>query len=309
MHPRLFNLDLFGRQLAVSSYGLLVAVGVMMGIYLGYRNARRIGLRTDDFLDLCFWGLIAALLGSRLMFVLTNLDRFRPNPWRVFHFWEGGLVFYGGVVAACATGLFFLWRRKLPFMRSGDVIAPVLALGHAFGRLGCFMAGCCWGKSCPTTAGVQFPKESVVFQNLVGRGDLNPALATSTPPLHPVQLYESAGEIAIFATLLWIATRKRFDGMVFFSYLFLYACLRSITELFRGDAARRFLFELPIPAVSRLLGLPPEEPLILSTSQFVSLLMSAISIAGLIWLNRRAQAALANGANAAPSLPAPDADP
>jgi len=296
MHPRLFTIDLFGHSLAVSTYGLLVATGVMGGIYIGYRNAKRVGLRTDDFLDLTFWGLVVALAGSRLMFVLTNLDRYRQNPWKVFAIWEGGLVFYGGVIGACALGLYLMWRRKLPFLRSGDVIAPVLSIGHAFGRMGCYMAGCCWGKACPKPLGVQFGDQSVVYENLVARREIDPAVSLTTAPLHPVQLYEVVGEIVIFGVLLHLASRKRFDGMVFFSYLALYALLRSVTEMFRGDAVRRYLFELPIDPLARLLRLPPGEPLILSTSQFVSLLSATVAVAGLVWLKRRADAA-------APSTP------
>ncbi len=295
MHPRLFEFDAFGRQLTVSTYGTLVAVGVMLGIYLGYRNARRVGLRTDDFLDLCFWGLIAALLGSRLLFAATNWERFRGQPLRVLAIWEGGLVFYGGVIAACATGLYFMWRRKLPFLRAGDVIAPVLSLGHAFGRLGCYFAGCCWGKRCDAAVAVRFPADSVVFDNLVARRELDPRLAEVTPPLHPVQLYEAAGELAIFAALIWLAVRKRFDGMVFFVYLSLYAVLRLVTELFRGDAERRFLFEASLPVVADALGLPANEPLLLSTSQFLSLLLLAAGVTALIGLHRRAVAVRATG--------------
>ena len=111
---------------------------------------------------------------------------------------------------------------------------------------------------------------------------------TTTPPLHPVQLYEAAGELAIFATLLWLATRKRFDGMVFFVYLLLYGVLRLVTELFRGDAERRYLAEIPLPGLARLLGLPPAEPLFLSTSQFLSLWIIAGAAFALFYLRRRA---------------------
>jgi phosphatidylglycerol:prolipoprotein diacylglycerol transferase len=295
MHPRLIEFDAFGRQLTISTYGTLVALGVMLGIYLGYRNARRVGLPTDDFLDLCFWGLIAALLGSRLLFVVTNWDRFRGDPLRALALWEGGLVFYGGVIAACATGLYFMWRRKLPFLRSGDVIAPVLSLGHAFGRLGCHFAGCCWGKRCDLVTAVSFPADSVAFDNMVARREIDPRLAEVTPPLHPVQLYEAGGELVIFSVLLWLGTRKRFDGMVFFVYLSAYAVLRLCTELFRGDAERRFLFEASLPALADVLGLPPHEPLLLSTSQFLSLLLLAGGVAALIWLHRRAKQARESG--------------
>ncbi len=289
MHPRLFTIELPGHQLAVSTYGLLVAIGVMGGIYLGYRNAKRVGIRPDDYLDLTFWGLVVALACSRAMFVLTNLDRFRGDYLKVFAIWEGGLVFYGGVIGAVAFGLLMMWRRKLPFLRSGDVIAPVLSIGHAFGRLGCFMAGCCWGKACPRPLGVQFGRHSVVYENLAASGGIHPPGSLVTQPLHPVQLYEALGEIVIFGVLLHLANRKRFDGMVFFSYLVLYAALRSMTELFRGDAARRYIFELPIPALARLLHLPPGEPLLLSTSQLVSMVSAALALGGLLWLGRRAR--------------------
>lgn len=303
MHPRLFDIDLFGRQLTVSSYGTLVAFGIMLGIYLGYRNARRIGLPTDDFLDLCFFGLIAALIGSRLFFVLTNWDRFRADPWRAFALWEGGLVFYGGVLSACAVGLVFLWRRKLPFLRSGDVIAPVLSLGHAFGRLGCHFAGCCWGKVCGTPPGLRFPSDSVAYQNLVASGQLDPHLTHSTPPLHPVQLYEAGGELLIFTSLLWLGARKRFDGQIFFVYLLLYGVLRFFTELFRGDAERRFLAEVTLPALSRLLGLSPSEPLLFSTSQFLSLFIVAGAALALLLLGRRARAAHSRAESSEPPKP------
>ncbi|MDY0003494.1 MAG: prolipoprotein diacylglyceryl transferase [Polyangia bacterium] len=291
MHPRLFDIDIFGRQLTVSTYGTLVAFGIMLGIYLGYRQARRVGLPTDDFLDLCFFGLIAALLGSRLLFVLTNWDRFRGDPWRSFAIWEGGLVFYGGVLSACAVGLYFMWRRKLPFLGSGDVIAPVLSLGHAFGRLGCHFAGCCWGKACPSPPGVRFPRESVAYENMAASGKLDPNLAQATPPLHPVQLYEAGGELLIFAVLVWLGRRKRFDGQVFFVYLLLYGVLRLVTELFRGDAERRFLVELSLPGLGRLLGLGPAEPIFFSTSQFLSLVIIGGAAAALILLGRRARRA------------------
>lgn len=301
MHPRLIELDLVGRQITISTYGTLVATGVMLGIYLGYRTARRVGLPTDDFLDLCFWGLIAALLGSRLLFVLTNWGRFRGHLSRVWALWEGGLVFYGGVIAASLTGLYFLWRRKLPFLKSGDVIAPVLSLGHAFGRFGCFSAGCCWGKTCAGPLAVRFPPDSVAFDNMVARNQINPVISHATPPLHPVQLYEAFGELAIFLTLIWVSKRKRFDGMVFFLYLCLYAVLRFITELYRGDPERRYLISVPVPGLARVLGTPPGDPLVLSTSQGISIVLLALAVGALVWLSRRARRLASPAETSAPA--------
>jgi len=287
MHPRLFEIP-FGSSPTVSTYGLLVAVGIMLGIGLGYRQARRLGIRPDDYLDLSLFGIVAALLGSRLMFVLTNRDRFAAQPWRALYLWEGGLVFYGGVVAALLTGLYFTWRRGLPYLRTADVYAPVLSLGHAFGRMGCHFAGCCWGKACAGSGGVRFPAESLAYEEMVGRGEAVDAVARTTLPLFPVQLYEAGGELLIFGLLMWRSAGKRFDGAVICTYLFLYGLLRLVTELFRGDAARRFLVEWQTPGLARALGLPPGEPLFLSTSQFVALLMVAGAAAGYVYLARRA---------------------
>ncbi len=157
-------------------------------------------------MDLAFWMIVAGLVGSRLTYGLVNAPAFwractdGPGPrWHdctaVLRLWEGGLVFYGGVAAAALAALIFARRQGWSFGQVGDVGAPALAIGHAFGRLGCFAAGCCFGKETASRLGVSFPRGSVAFDVLSRAGEV-PFGAGETPPLHPTQLYEAAGEAA-----------------------------------------------------------------------------------------------------------------
>ena len=145
-------------------------------------------------------------------------------------------MFYGGLAGAILFARWWLPRQKLHFWRIADVLAPSIALGHFIGRVGCFLAGCCFGRE-STSLGVRFPPESVAFQQLVSEGRLD-AAAPSTPPLSAVQLYEAAGELALFVTLSWLLPRKRWHGQVIVVYLGAYAVLRGLLELLRGDAIR-----------------------------------------------------------------------
>ncbi len=233
----------------------------MIAIYLGARQAARIGEDPEPVRDLCFWLLVSSMIGSRLLFVATNLPSFARSCsqaasegplahalWgctRALHLWEGGLVFFGGLFAATATAWWFTHRRRMSFARTADVLAPSIAIGHFFGRLGCFAAGCCWGKPASGPLAMRFPHDSLVFQQYVLDG-LIARSSDVTPALHPVQLYEAAGELALFAGLTWFARRKRYDGQVLVAYLFGYSVLRFVVEIFRGDAGRKFL----VPGVS-----------------------------------------------------------
>jgi phosphatidylglycerol---prolipoprotein diacylglyceryl transferase len=198
--------------------------------------------------------LVSALVGSRVYFVAVNWAAyFGPDTWllqtrlgripRILAVWEGGLVFYGGFMAAAATTWFYLRRHGLRFLPYADTAIPSVALGHFFGRLGCFSAGCCWGSTADSHLPwlVRFPPESLAYQSLAGR--IQPALflepnRLTTLPLHPVQLYEALGELAIFAVLVLFRRHKRFDGQILAMWLGLYAFLRTGVELFRGDVER-----------------------------------------------------------------------
>jgi phosphatidylglycerol:prolipoprotein diacylglycerol transferase len=304
MRPVLVTLHVGAREIGVHTYGLAIAAGLAAGIALAVREARRRGLDVGRVLDFAFWGTVVGLLGSRVTYALVNAGDFTraclhgsggsrgvlevlSDCTRLLHVWEGGLVFYGGVAATAVVAVNFARRERWSFWVLGDVFAPGLALGHALGRLGCFAAGCCFGKASGPW-GVAFPEGSVAFDELGSLGLLSPG-ASFTPPLHPTQLYEAGGELAIFACLLALRPRLRArPGALLLVYGALYAVLRFIVELFRGDVARRYVVELVTPRLAAWLGVPPREPVLLSVGQLVSLaLLAACAIAA---LRRRAAA-------------------
>jgi phosphatidylglycerol---prolipoprotein diacylglyceryl transferase len=311
MKPTLLALRLGDTLLAVPSYGVAVTLGVAIAIVLAARQAPRADLDRGQILDLSFWLLIAGLGGSRLLFVLLNAGEFaglcagsgEPRGFgqvlsacaAPLRLWDGGLVFYGGGLAAALVAWRFGRRRGWRFAVVGDVYAPGLALGHAVGRLGCFFAGCCFGKTCLTGGApcVRFPAGSVAYDHLQGHMQAaGGAAAGHTPALHPTQLYEAAALLVLFFVLTWFARRKRFHGQVLLLYVAGYALLRLPLELYRGDVNRRFLFEATFPSLARALGLPAAEPLLLSTSQLVSLLLlvaAAGAAAAVVWRRRGRQ--------------------
>jgi phosphatidylglycerol:prolipoprotein diacylglycerol transferase len=268
LRPVLFNIHGYG----LHTYGVAIAAAFLVAIFVGTRTAERTGEDPDKVRDLCFWLLVSSLVGARLLFIVTNIPdyvqlcREQHDCWRALRVWEGGLVFYGGFFGALAVGVWYMRRRKMPFWRTADLLAPSVALGHFFGRLGCFAAGCCWGAEAHVPWAAQFPPDSLVFQDYVARGAL-PATAAATPPLHPVQLYEAFGDLTLFFALYVLGRRKRWDGQVLVAYLVGYAALRFTVELFRGDAARKFVFAS------------------VSTSQAIAL--CAVLLALALWLVRR----------------------
>jgi phosphatidylglycerol:prolipoprotein diacylglycerol transferase len=307
VRPVLVSFSFGGATISLPSYGFAIALGIAAGLVVTGRATRRTGLPRDRVMDLAFWGLGAGLVGARLLYVLLDAGAFArlcadgtgaartlgaalrdcAAPLRI---WDGGLVFYGGALGAAAFAAVFARRQGWRLAAVGDTFAPGLALGHALGRLGCLAAGCCYGKVCAGggAACLVFSRGSVAHGELAARRLLAPG-ADGTPPLHATQLYEAAGELLIFGLLVLVGRRERRPGAVALAYCGAYAALRFALELFRGDAARRFVAELPLPGVARALGLPPGEPLLLSTSQAVSLLLLALVAGALV--RRRLRAA------------------
>jgi phosphatidylglycerol:prolipoprotein diacylglycerol transferase len=240
-------------SLPLHSYGLLIATAFVVGIWLAQREGRRQGQDPERIADLSFWILVAALVGSRVYFILVNwADYFGPGAYVVTRFgriprllalWEGGLVFYGGFIAAALTAWLYLRRHGMPFLPYADTLIPSVALGHFLGRLGCFAAGCCWGRPCDAGLpwGARFPPESLAYQSFEMREGGARFLAHDhlTVPLHPTQLYEAGGELLLFALLvLWVRPQKRFHGQALAFWLMAYAVLRTTVETFRGDVER-----------------------------------------------------------------------
>jgi phosphatidylglycerol:prolipoprotein diacylglycerol transferase len=219
MYPILYKLG----PINLYAYGFFLALGFLSAILVGGLEARRLGLPVGRFYDLCFYIILAALIGSRLLFVIVDPGPFIQKPWKIFALWEGGLVFHGGLILALVTAFFFMRRYDMPWRTTLDALAVGMPLGLAFGRLGCFMAGCCFGK--PTDL-----PWAVVFTN-------PESLCPIREPLHPAQLYESILSLGIFGVVLWLRKRKRFEGQVFFTYLFLAGLVRFVVEFFRAPTS------------------------------------------------------------------------
>ena len=217
MHPILAEIG----GLKIHSYGAFVAAGFLAAIWVAAGEVRRKGQDPETFYDMAFWIVVAAVAGARLFHVLVYWPYYAADPREIYRLWNGGLVFYGGLLAAGAASVAFLRRRRLPFLPVADAAALGIPLGLAFGRIGCTLAGCCYGK--PTTV-----PWAIVFSDPA-------SLAPLHIPLHPTQPYESLAGLAIFGILF--ATRDRFvtPGMRFWTMLVLYGVARSLLEIFRDD--------------------------------------------------------------------------
>lgn len=253
MHP--IALD-FG-PLKIHWYGILIAIGFLAGVWTAGKRGLRHGLDPQRISDLAMWILVGAIIGARALHVVSYWEtEFKGRPLlEIFKIQNGGLVFYGGLIGAAIAGTFYVKWKKLPFHKTADALAPSIALGSVFGRIGCLMTGCCYGRACDLPWAIRFPEG-------------NP-MHPPTFPVHPTQLYDSFANLLLYLGLAWLYRRKKFDGQVFAAFLIGYAILRSIVEIFRGD----------YQAGEIRAGLTP--------GQFVSLGIAAIGIALLVLLPRQ----------------------
>ncbi len=217
MHPVLFK---FG-QLTIHTYGFFIALAALAGMFVARFEAKRLDLDPDKVVDACFYVVVAAIVGSRLLYVITNIEFFISAPLEVFKIWNGGLVFYGGFIGSALTLIAYLKIYHLPLGKMADISALALPLGHALGRIGCFFAGCCYGKICHYPWGITFKNPD--------------SLAPLFVQLHPTQLYSSASNFLIFLMIFALRRFKKYDGQLFWIYLAFYGINRSVIEVFRGD--------------------------------------------------------------------------
>jgi phosphatidylglycerol:prolipoprotein diacylglycerol transferase len=231
MHPDLLTLG----PLTLHTYGLLVALGMVLAAFFARRDAAGLGVSSEVFWDLALWIILGGLLGARIAYILVSWHEFARDWMGIFRIWDGGLVFYGGFIGGVLGGGWFIRRRKLPFWKLADVVAPFIALAHTFGRLGCFFAGCCYGR--------EDAHWGVVF----------PALGDAIPRL-PTQLYEAAFNAVLFVFLFWRRKSPRPAGRLFWLYIGLYAAWRFSVEFLRGDEIRGTVF-WPWMHTSQLLAL------------------------------------------------------
>lgn len=225
--------------ISVHWYGVLLAIGFLAGLWTASRRARLNQIPSGKILDSGTWIIVGAVVGARILYVVSYWDRlfvsprFPGAPWtEIFMVQRGGLVFYGGLLGAIASGVIFTWRNKIPLWKFGDTMAPSVALGYVPGRLGCLMNGCCYGYPTAMPWAMHFPQD----HETQGLG------------VHPTQIYDSLLNLLLYLFLAWLYRRKKFDGQVFAVYLICYSLTRSFVETFRGDYPVRYLGGVATPA-------------------------------------------------------------
>lgn len=230
MHPYLFDWVVNGHHLRPPSYGVFLALAFSAAYFESLRRAAVLEEETRHIENLFLLIVLGSVIGSRLFHVVfEEFDYYSKHPMKVFAVWEGGYTFYGAMLMSLLCVFLYARARKLPYLQFVDIAASGTALGLFFGRIGCFLAGCCWGR--PTTV-----PWGVVFSN--------PEAFTNDhhTPLHPTQLYESLGSLAIFVYLTWRFRKREYVGQIFFHGLILYSILRFLIEFFRGDDYRGYVF-------------------------------------------------------------------
>ena len=253
MYPRLFEAG----PITVYTYGVLLAAAYLLGLQLARVRARARGLDANRVLDLGIYIIISALIGAKLLLLITDFRAFTSNPRELLTLARSGGVFYGGLILAVTVALIYIRKVGLPFWTTTDVFAPGIALGHVVGRFGCLFAGCCYGK--PTTL-----PWGITFTDPFAAANVGTPLGV---PLHPTQIYEAGAELLILGVLLWTERKGRpFAGRTFWLYMLLYAISRFVIEMFRDD---------PRGTVGMF-----------STSQFISIILAPLAVIMLVYLRR-----------------------
>ena len=244
------KIDLFSiGPLTVHGYGLMIGIGVLCCIFMGMKRAKKNGLSEDAVIDIAIWGLLAGFLGAKLLYVIVEWKRFLADPLSVLG--SEGFVVYGGIIAGVLAAIIYCKRKKLVFLEYFDLCSASIALAQGFGRIGCFLAGCCYGRETTSSLGVVFPEGS---------------LAPAGVKVLPTQLFSSAGDFGIMFVLLWHYHHRKKVGDTGFLYMLLCGIGRFGIEFLRNDNRG--------------------EVGIFSTSQFISLFIIAAAILLFFWRNR-----------------------
>ncbi len=221
MHPILFKFQ----GLTIYAYGFCVALAVTLALVISIQLAPRKHLSPSTAVDLLFISFVSGITGARLFYVMQHLEAYRAHWISIFWIQEGGLVWYGGFIFAVLAGVIYCRRHRLSVLRWTDFFAPLLSLAHGIGRIGCFLNGCCYGRTTNLFFGMRFSEDRILR--------------------HPAQLYESSGLFIITAVLFLRASKKNHPGEVTAWYLFLYSGLRFFVEFLRGDQLPIYFLTLP----------------------------------------------------------------
>ena len=254
------SINIFGKE--ISTYGIAALIGIFLAVlYVWITVRNRKDIDKIQIVNIPAMAFIGAFIGAHIMYGITHLDKLWWcithidgvfSSWENFLFYAsdifGGMVFYGGLIGGILVGALYCRKRKLDTMFYADIFAPAIPLFHAFGRIGCFLGGCCYGIECDW---------GFVYQH-------SQVPAADGVPRLPIQLFESAGDIIIFIVLIILSHKKLKKGTLFLLYLIMYGTLRIVTEFFRGDEIRGFVFGI-------------------STSQWISTILIVISFI-LLWV-------------------------
>ncbi|MGB9627819.1 MAG: prolipoprotein diacylglyceryl transferase [Thermodesulfobacteriota bacterium] len=253
MYPILLKIGAF----KIYSYGFFVLIGFLFGVLFSIIKVRKSEIRIpfENAAELLFYSVFSSIFGARILYVLMNLNLFKGNFLNIFKLWDGGLVLYGGLIPGGVIAILYMKLYGLPFLKLSDMVSPSIAFALFWGKIGCFFAGCCYGKETSLPWGVVFKNPN--------------SLARLNVSLHPVQLYEALMGLGLFIYLSSKEKKKVFDGQIFFLLILLYSICRFFLEIFRGDP-RGFLIGNS-----------------LSISQGLGIILVIISIKNLYSLKRR----------------------
>jgi phosphatidylglycerol:prolipoprotein diacylglycerol transferase len=230
VHPIAFQLG----SLTVTWYGVMVATAFLVGLWTASRRGLASGIPAEKILDLGPWLIVGTIVGARTLYVISYWhEQFAGQSiMEIFMVWRGGLVYYGGLIGATLAGILYARKHALPVWNLADVIAPSIALGSVFGRIGCLLNGCCYGRECNLPWAIHFPQGHQTYPHGV----------------HPTEVYDSLLNLVLYVGLAWLYRHKKFSGEVFAAYLIGYAVFRSLVEMFRGDYPQHYLGGWATPA-------------------------------------------------------------
>jgi len=243
----------------LTSYGLMQAIAFIAGLVVLNILSKKEKIDKNRMYDMAIWVIMGGVLGGRLWFVIEYFHLYEHDILSIIKVWEGGMVFYGGLIGGILAGIIYLNRNHLDIEEIGDITVPAFALGIFFGRIGCFLNGCCYGKV-SHTCGVSFPKNSPAYYEQMSSGAI-PHNAVSSLPVIPTQLIESFSCLLIFFILLVLYRFKKFKGIIFYAFFILYGTERFLVDFLRYYSKEAMIFK------------------ILSLSQITSLLFVIVGIA------------------------------
>ena len=296
---------MFSNPLVLHSYAFMILVGICLGIFTVTRMAPYRNVPPSDMAKLCLWMVVFGFLGARAAHIIVEAPFywdacFDPSAvglpesdcLRPLNFAEGGLTFYGGVIAGFFVLIHFKYKHRnapISLLTIGDLLTAPLAIAHACGRIGCLAAGCCWGAMTSGNLGIHYHTGSFAFDELLK----DPALAGElmktgqTPLMHATQLYEAFGEFALYGILWLLLVKKARTGIMFGTWFISYGVLRFIVEIMRDDTERGSFFDTAVPAINTFFNVAPDHNTFLSTSQGIACAMIVIGIASLIASKKR----------------------